>query len=59
MHNWKLDFAVTEVKANGEGTIITVECIEKLPMPVTVEITEKTGSTTRISWLWKPGFLRH
>lgn len=53
LNNWKIDFAVQDVsyiQRNDPkgGTIITIENLEKLPMPVTVEITEANGTVGRV-----------
>jgi Peptidase family M1 domain len=62
MNNWKLDLAVTNVEyaeANpANGALITIQNREKLPMPVTVEVTEEGGKTARISLpveIWQRG----
>ncbi|MBS1566405.1 MAG: M1 family metallopeptidase, partial [Bacteroidetes bacterium] len=51
MNNWKIDLAVTDVaypqKDSSKGSIITIACLEKLPMPVTVQIKETNGNTGR------------
>lgn len=53
LNNWKIDFAVQDVTYNTpndpkSGSIITIACLEKLPMPVTVEITEASGKVGRV-----------
>lgn len=53
LNNWKIDFAVQDVTYNTpndpkNGSIITIACLEKLPMPVTVEITEASGKVGRV-----------
>lgn len=53
LNNWKIDFAVQDVAYNTandpkNGSIITIACLEKLPMPVTVEITEANGKVGRV-----------
>lgn len=46
MNNWKVDFAVNEVKANGPNQVmIEIECLGKLPMPVDMLITLTDGTT--------------
>lgn len=59
INNWKIDFAVTKVEArdNGQSTI-TIECLEKLPMPVLMEIQLNDGSKKRIKYpveTWQTG----
>lgn len=54
LDNWKIDVAVTGV----EGSTITIANLEKLPMPVTVEIKEKNGKTGRVTLpveIWQHG----
>ncbi len=52
INNWKIDQAVTDVTYIGNspknGSIITIANLEKLPMPVTVEVTEEGGKKGRI-----------
>jgi|LauGreDrversion4_2_1035121.scaffolds.fasta_scaffold38929_2 hypothetical protein len=52
-NNWRLDQAVTAVKYDKNdpknGAIITVENLEKLPMPVILEIKTKSGKKERIT----------
>lgn len=46
---WKVDIGVTEVAYTaGKGSVITIVNLEKLPMPVTVEVTTESGKTDRI-----------
>lgn len=51
-HNWKLDLAVTGVKYikddPAKGAIVTVACLDKLPMPATLEVTYADGSHQRL-----------
>ncbi len=51
-HNWKLDLAVTGVKyADEKGvktTAVTVACLDKLPMPATLEVTFTDGTHKRV-----------
>ena len=51
-NNWKIDQAVTGVEYvkgdPAQGSIITIENKEKLPMPVTVEVKEANGTTNRV-----------
>ena len=53
LNNWKLDQAVTDVNPanrfdDTKGSIITIASLEKLPMPVTVEVTEANGNKGRV-----------
>ncbi len=56
---WKLDQAVTDVAfTEGKGSIITIVNLEKLPMPVTIEVTDSNGKTARIQLpveIWQHG----
>ncbi|HUB61123.1 MAG TPA: M1 family metallopeptidase [Puia sp.] len=50
LEDWKIDQAVTGVTPvsaddPSKGVIITLENLQKLPMPVTVEVTEANGKT--------------
>jgi hypothetical protein len=51
-NNWKIDQAVSNVEyVNGntaQGALITIENKQKLPMPVTVEVKEENGKTSRV-----------
>ena len=51
INSWKLDQAVTGVKYvkndPAQGAIITIENLEKMPMPVVIEIKTKSGKVTR------------
>ena len=53
MNNWSLDQAVTKVKyVKGDaknGAVITVENLDKMVMPVVVEIKTKSGAVSRKS----------
>ncbi len=53
MNNWSLDQAVTKVKyVKGDaknGAIITVENLDKMVMPVVLEIKTKSGAVSRKS----------
>ena len=53
LNNWKLDMAVTKVEyvqSNpANGSVITIQNREKLPMPVTVEVKELGGQTGRVT----------
>ncbi len=62
MNNWKVDQSVQDVayvqKDSSKGSIITIANLEKLPMPVTVEIKEVNGKTGRVMLpveIWQHG----
>jgi hypothetical protein len=62
LNNWKIDMAVQGVeyvkKDSSQGSIITIATMEKLPMPVTVEIKEVNGKTGRVKLpveVWQHG----
>ncbi len=50
--NWNLDQAVKDVKYINDdpskGALITIENLDKMVMPVTVEVKEKNGKTGRV-----------
>lgn len=50
--DWKVDQAVKGVDYIGQdpskGAIISIENLEKMPMPVTIEIKEENGTTKRV-----------
>ncbi len=52
VNNWKLDVAVSDVKNvntdAAKGALITIDNLEKLPMPVTLEVKLKSGKTDRV-----------
>ncbi len=52
-NNWRLDQAVTKVKYvkndAKKGAAITVDNLEKMPMPVIVEVKTKSGTTSRMT----------
>ena len=52
LNNWRYDVAVRDVeyvKGNPRnGALITIDNLEKLPMPVTLEIKTKSGKTDRV-----------
>jgi hypothetical protein len=52
MNNWKLDQAVKSVDYvkgdSTQGAYITIENLEKLPMPVTLEVKQADGTTGRV-----------
>jgi aminopeptidase N len=61
-NNWKVDQAVTNVEyiqSNpANGSVITIQSKEKLPMPVTIEVKEINGKTGRLSLpveIWQKG----
>lgn len=53
LNNWKLDQAVTEVKYVKDtptlGALITVENLEKMPMPCIFEIKTVSGKISRVN----------
>ena len=62
MNTWKLDMAVANVEyvqSNpANGSVITIQNREKLPMPVTVEVREIGGKTGRMNFpveIWDKG----
>ncbi|MBC8034718.1 MAG: M1 family metallopeptidase [Chitinophagaceae bacterium] len=59
MNLWKVDIAVSGVAyTEGKGSIITLINLEKLPMPVTVEVTEAGGKKALIKLpveIWHTG----
>lgn len=52
LNNWKLDQAVVGVKYvkndPAQGALITIENLEKMPMPVILEIKTKSGQVSRL-----------
>lgn len=52
MNNWKVDMAVKSVEyVNNDpskGANITIMDLEKLPMPVAIEVKESNGNTSRL-----------
>jgi hypothetical protein len=59
---WKLDQSVKEVKYvendAAKGSFITIENLEKMAMPATIEMTETTGKKTRVNLpveIWQRG----
>ena len=61
-NNWKLDMTVADVKYTDDdpkkGGKITLENLEKMPMPVTVLVKEANGKQTRIDLpveIWQRG----
>lgn len=62
LNSWKLDQAVQDVKyvdnAPGKGAVVTLETVEKMPMPVTVLVKEANGKQHRINLpveIWQKG----
>lgn len=62
LNNWKIDQAVDGVayvdNDPAKGSIITISNMEKLPMPVTVEVTEANGKKGRMNLpveIWQHG----
>jgi len=51
IHNWKLDQAINRVKYEdgdpSKGSIVTIENLQQMPMPVTLEFTTESGAKTR------------
>lgn len=51
IHNWKLDQAIKKVKYEdgdpSKGAIVTIENLQQMPMPVTLEFTTESGTKTR------------
>ena len=54
VNNWQLDVAVNDVKYidddPSKGALITLMNLEKMPMPVTLEIKTKSGKTDRVKF---------
>lgn len=52
MNNWQLDQGITKVKYvkndAKQGAIITIVNLEKMPMPVIMDIKTKSGAVTRV-----------
>lgn len=62
LNDWKIDQAVTDVayveNDPSSGSIITIRTLEKLPMPVVVEVKESNGRTGRVKLpveIWQHG----
>ncbi|WP_395054078.1 M1 family metallopeptidase [Flavobacterium sp.] len=60
VNNWSLDQAITKVKYvkndAKNGALITVDNLDKMPMPVVVEFKTKSGITSRMTLpveIWK------
>lgn len=51
-HNWRFDQAVSSVtyvdNDPSKGALIRIDNLEKLPMPVVMDITDKSGKTERV-----------
>lgn len=61
-NNWKLDQGIKSIdyveSDPKKGSLITIENLEKLPMPVTIEIKEENGKISRIKLpveIWQHG----
>ena len=52
VNNWKLDQAISKIKYIKNdpklGTIISIENLEKMAMPITLEVKTKSGKSSRI-----------
>ena len=48
-NNWRLDQGITKVNNSSEGAVITIANLEKMPMPVVMDITTKSGKITRVT----------
>jgi len=69
LYDWKIDQAVTGVDYvsstdPSQGATITIGNMEKLPMPVTVEVKESNGTTNRVKlpveiWMHGPVWKFH
>ncbi|MDB5232798.1 MAG: family peptidase [Chitinophagaceae bacterium] len=59
LNNWKVDQSVVGVENTTQnGNVITIQNLEKLPMPVTVEIEYQNGQKTRMHLpveIWQHG----
>lgn len=59
IHNWKVDMAAQGVTyASDTSAVISVECIEQCPMPVTIEVKETNGQRKRVKLpveVWQGG----
>lgn len=51
-NNWRFDQAVTSVKYQDDdpakGAVIRIDNLEKLPLPVVIEVTTKSGEKSRV-----------
>jgi hypothetical protein len=48
-NNWRLDQGIAKVNNNGEGAVITIANLEKMPMPVVMDVTTKSGKVSRVT----------
>jgi hypothetical protein len=62
LNNWKIDVAVNGAEyinnKSSDGSTISISNLERLPMPVVVEVKEKSGKTGRVSLpveVWQHG----
>lgn len=62
LNTWRLDLAVKDVKyidkLPANGASITIECMDKMPMPVTVLVKEENGKEHTVSLpveIWQRG----
>jgi hypothetical protein len=62
LQNWKIDQTVQDVAYVQDdatkGSIITIATLEKMPMPVVVEVKEENGTTGRMQLpveVWQHG----
>jgi hypothetical protein len=53
VNNWKFDQGITKVRYEKndakKGAIITIENLQKMPMPAIVEVKTKSGTTSRVT----------
>ena len=62
MNDWKIDQGVKDVnyvqQDASKGSVITIENMEKMPMPVTLEVKEANGTKNRVTLpyeIWQRG----
>ena len=59
LNNWKVDMAVAPVTYMNDTTaVVTLECLEQAPMPVTVDLKLADGSVKRLKFpveIWQSG----
>ncbi|MDQ6813659.1 MAG: M1 family metallopeptidase, partial [Bacteroidota bacterium] len=52
INNWKFDAGVSDVKYvdndPAKGGLVTIELLQMMPMPVTVQVTQVSGKTERV-----------
>jgi len=50
-NTWRVDIGITDVQAdpNGSGNLVMFECLQKLPIPIVVELTSVEGKTRNIN----------